>query len=352
MDFTNPDFQEGSDNAVRQAGTLWSICNLNRDRFTEPTRQACLLALDFFMHYTRPLPNSDIKVITYKGNRQVKTGMVALFCLGVIDFITGQEKYMTEQQRQPYLDALEQNLRFLQRQEMAWGGWLKEYVNDPDALPLPPGEEGVSSPYFNGEAMLAYLAAVRYYRSHPELPIPEGLEMRIHEAFPKLLKYYAVECLRPNGDSSETKGFFQWGLMSCALYHDLYPDRNTDIIENAAMTLSWWQIFNHRMDTRNGNTAYAIEGLVAAWHIAHQTGRAVEAAQLCESIETTLARLMTWQVGGPFEQYNDFLMSWKDKMPAEAYGGVTSSAKSGYIRIDNVQHQLHAMLLARQYLWP
>ena len=50
MDFTEANFQEDSDNAVRQAGTLWSICNLNRDRFNEPTRQACLLGLDFFMH--------------------------------------------------------------------------------------------------------------------------------------------------------------------------------------------------------------------------------------------------------------------------------------------------------------
>lgn len=352
MDFTEANFQEDSDNAVRQAGTLWSICNLNRDRFNEPTRQACLLGLDFFMHYTRPLPKSDIKVITYKGERKVKTGMVALFCLGLIDFITGQEKYMTEQQRQPYLESLEQNLHFLQHQEMAWGGWLKEYVNDPTALPLPPGEEGESSPYYNGEAMLAYLFAVRYYRGHPELTMPQGLEERIHEAFPKLLKYYAVECLRPTGDSTETKGFFQWGLMSCALYHDLYPERNADIIENAAMALSWWQIFNNRMDTRNGNTAYAIEGLVAAWHIAHETGRTVEAAHLRTSIENTLARLMTWQVGGPFEQYNDFLMTWKDKIPSAAYGGITDRANSGYIRIDNVQHQLHAMLLARQYLWP
>lgn len=352
MDFTDEQFKEDSDNAVRQAGTLWSICNLNRDRFTEPTRQACLLALDFFMHYTRPLPNSDIRVVTYKGGRRVKTGMVALYCLGVVDFITGQEKYMTEQQRQPFLDSLIENLRFLRHQEMANGCWIKEFSADLDDLPLPPGEEPETSPYYNGEAMLAYLAAARYFRAHPELSMPEGLEDRIHEAMPKLLKHYVVECLRSGRENSETKGFFQWGLMSCALYHDLYPDRNSAIIENAAMALSWWQIFGHRMDTRNGNTAYAIEGLVAAWHIAEQTGRAVEAVQLRASIETTLTRLMTWQVGGPFESYNDFLMKWKNRMPQAAYGGVTASANSGYIRIDNVQHQLHAMLLARQYLWP
>ncbi|MBR6470326.1 MAG: hypothetical protein IKS83_00885, partial [Victivallales bacterium] len=134
MDFTEENFQEDNDNAVRQAGTLWSICNLNRDRFNEPTRQACLLGLDFFMHYTRPLPNSDIRVVTYKSGSKVKTGMVALFCLSVIDFITGQERYMTEQQRRPYLDSLAENLRFLRHQEMPDGCWAKTYSPDPDPI--------------------------------------------------------------------------------------------------------------------------------------------------------------------------------------------------------------------------
>ncbi|MBR4124698.1 MAG: hypothetical protein IKR13_00710 [Victivallales bacterium] len=352
MDLTDPAFSETSDNAVRQAGTLWSICNLNRDRFNEPTRQACLLAMDFFIHYTRPLPNSDLKVITYKSDRRVKTGMVALFCLGVVDFLTGQEKYMTPEQRQPYLDTLYENLRFLRSQEMPNGCWAKEYSNDPTDPPLPPGEEPETSSYYNGEAMLAYLFAARYYRDRPELTAPEGLVERIHYAMPLLLRRYAVECLRSDEGMAETKGFFQWGLMSCALYHDLFPDSIPHVIENAALTLSWWQIFNNRMDTRNGNTAYAIEGLIAAWHIAHQNGKAVEAQRIRDSIENTLAKLMTWQVGGPFESYNPFLMKWKDKTPAAAYGGVTATAASGYIRIDNVQHQLHAMLLARQYLWP
>ena len=352
MDLTDPEFKELNDNAVRQAGTLWSICNLNRDRFNEPTRQACLLALDFFIHYTRPLPGGDLKVITYKGGRTVMTGMVALFCLGVIDFLTGQEKYMTPEQRQPYLESLLDNLNFLRSMEMANGCWIKEFSNELDEPPLPPGEEPETSPYYNGEAMLAYLYAARFYRDRPELEPPAGLVERIHYAMPLLLRRYAVEGLRSAEGGAETKGFFQWGLMACAPYHDLFPDAIPDIIENAALALSWWQIYNNRMDTRNGNTAYAIEGLVAAWHIAHQNGKAVEAQRLREIIEKTLAKLMTWQVGGPFESYNPFLMKWKEQTPAAAYGGVTAAANSGYIRIDNVQHQLHAMLLARQYLWP
>ena len=353
MDITDPEFSDTSDNAVRQAGTLWSICNLNRDRFTEPTRQACLLSIDFFIHNTRPLPNSDQKVVTYKAQRKIKTGMVALFCLALTDFIDGQEKYMPADQLQQYRETLEQNLRFLQSQERPDGFWNKELSLEEDAIQLPPGELPPTSPYYNGEALLAYLFAIRYYKGHPEITAVEGLEERVHMAVPKLLKFYAVDSLKPDGDSSQTKGFFQWGLMSCALYHDLFPSSpNTPIVDNAALALSWWQIYNNRMDTKNGNTAYAIEGLVAAWHIAHENGRSVEAKRLRNAIEDTLCRLMSWQVGGPFEQYNPFLMKYKDTIPQAAYGGVTDRANSGYIRIDNVQHQLHAMLLARKYLWP
>jgi hypothetical protein len=36
------------DNQVRQAGALWGLSCLNRDRFTENTRRALLAGIDFF----------------------------------------------------------------------------------------------------------------------------------------------------------------------------------------------------------------------------------------------------------------------------------------------------------------
>ena len=44
-------------------------------------------------------------------------------------------------------------------------------------------------------------------------------------------------------------------------------------------------------------------------------------------------------------------MSLKNVVP-EAYGGITAAQNSPLVRIDNVQHQVHATLLTIKYLYP
>ena len=348
-DFTS-NLEEEKDNQVRQAGALWSICNLNRDRFTENTRRSALLGLDFFLHNQRGLPDTDLVVVTYKAEKNIKTGTVALFCLALTDFLTGQERYLSAAQQEPFQTALANNLKFLKYQELPNGSWREDYELGGMRLP---DEFAPASPYFDGEALLAYLFAEKYYRAHPELTPPIPLKERILDALPKLLRRYTVECFAPGGDTDFTKGFFQWGAMSCGMASTLFADEATQALcLDGVLALAWWQLYDHRLDVRNGNTGYAIEGLIPAYALAQKAGREQEASLLREAIVNTLSRLMTWQVGGPFEGFNPFLVSWKSKMPDRAYGGITSMADSGYIRIDIVQHQLHAMLMARKYLYP
>ena len=47
------------DNQVRQAGALWGLACLNRDRFNEPNRRALLLGIDFFASRVTPLQNGE-----------------------------------------------------------------------------------------------------------------------------------------------------------------------------------------------------------------------------------------------------------------------------------------------------
>lgn len=341
--------EDDKDNQVRQAGVLWSVCNLNRERFTEARRRSALLGLDFFMRNQRGLPDTKQVVVTYQATPVIKTGTVALFCLSLVDFLTGQERYITAEQKKPYLTALENNLRFLQFQELSSGSWREEYELNGPRLP---DEFAPISPYFDGEALLAYISASKYYHTHPELTPPIPLDERILSALPKLIQKYTVECFVPGGDTTFTKGFYQWGCMSCALASSIYTDEETrKLCLEGCLSLTWWQIFGNRLDTKNGNTGYAIEGLVSAYVLAKRAGMEAESKEIREAIDKTLSRLMTWQVGGPFESYNPFLKTWKGKLPDRVFGGVTSNADSGYIRIDIVQHQLHAMLLARKYIY-
>ncbi len=347
LDITNNE-PDSSDNQVRQAGALWGLSNLNRERFNEPTRRAVLLGLDFFMHNMRQPPAGFPRVITYKGGKIIKTGTVALFCLALTDFLEGQERYLPESQRTLYMKALETNLKFLQAMELPEGGWREEFnataALDGNLCPT-------SSPYYDGEALLAYLCALRFYNARPNLTAPEGLEKRVETAIPLLIQKYVVDALLPGGNSELTKGFCQWGMMSFALFEAYHEGETADAAADAATTLAWWQIFTNMVEYRTGNTAYAVEGLLGAWHVAKHRGHTEDANFLRENILRILANLLLCQIGGPFGDKNPYLAYWKPHNSERTYGGIISSQNYGYIRIDNVQHQMHAMLLARKLLF-
>ena len=63
-----------------------------------------------------------------------------------------------------------------------------------------------------------------------------------------------------------------------------------------------------------------------------------------------LSRLIGWQIGGPLQADNHFLST--HKIDPKATGGIMDYADSGFIRIDVVQHQLHAMLMALELFFP
>ncbi len=351
LDLTD-DIELDDDNAVRQAGALWGLSVLNRERFTESTRRAVLLGLDFFIRSMRPVRDGKLMVSTYQGQRRVKTGMVALVCLAITDFLDGQDRYLTDAQRAPYANALLRNLEFLQSMEMADGSWGEVYDHDVTAQE----QEAMmdSSPYYDGEALLAYVTALRYFRSHPQFSAPAGMAQRVESALPRLMKKYAVDALQPDGDRDQAKGFYQWGAMASAVFCEDYPQSpSAAIAANGALALTWWQLFENQVEFREGNTGYAVEGLIAAWLIASRTGRHDEARTIRNGIGRILAKLLTWQVGTAAGDHNPFLAYWRGKgVSPRAFGGVLAARDSGYIRIDNVQHQLHAMLLARKYLFP
>lgn len=343
--------EDDSDNQVRQAGALWGICNLNRYRFTEDTRRCAILGLDFFLRGQRGLPDADVITTTYQGQPVIRTGTVALFCLSLMDFLEGQERYLTEKQQEPFLRALENNLKFLQFQELPSGSWREEY--ELGGMRLPEDIAPVSS-YFDGESLLACMTAALFYQARPALQEPYDLKARCRFSLEALMKKYVIEAFALDGNAEETRGFYQWGVMACLQAWRLFPEDATarDIAWKGALSLSWWQLYAHRLESRQGNTAFAVEGLVAAAEVARLAGDSEQSKLLGETAERILTRLMTWQVGGPFMDVNPFLAARRNSLPQKAFGGITSTQDTGYIRIDVVQHQLHAMLMVAEYLFP
>ncbi len=329
LDISTGDVFE-DDNAVRQAGALWGLACLNRDRFNEPTRRAVILGLDFFAKKTRALPSGEAATV-YGEDETISTGMVALYCLSIIDFITGQEKFLPEDVLKRFRLQLDIHLHYLRSMEMADGSWARVYD-------VPSGyREPVASAYYDGECLLAYCKAARYLGKTELIP-------RINEALPKLIKRYTLDCWQPGGDRELSKGFYQWGCMAFNEYQQAGWEPHGDLARHSAIALSWWLLHENQLASRQGNTSYAIEGLVAAWHCAKALNDQSAMTSIRRNCEDIMANLISWQYGGPLMQHNPYLSSL-DRVPPKAFGGITSSRDSSVVRIDIVQHQVHAMLM-------
>lgn len=334
MDISNGEVIE-KDNQVRQAGALWGLACLNRDRFNEPNRRALLLGIDFFASRVAPLPNGE-KCFIYPNDSTINTGTAALFALTLIEYLHGQQKFIDEKMRQKYTELLDIHLSFLRSMEMEDGSWAHNYNPETNLKPFN------SSPYYDGEALLAYCKAARYLDR-------TDLMDRINNAIPKLIAKYTVKAWEKELESEEAKGFYQWGCMAFAEYVEAGWQPHAKLASDAAYALSWWQIHSNQIEYRLGNTAYAVEGLIATYQIAKHNGDAAKQEKLKEVALRMMSSLMTWQYQGPFMRFNPALNQLKAYPGSD--GGIVSSKGSTLVRIDTHQHQTHAMLLMLKHLF-
>ncbi len=107
-------------------------------------------------------------------------------------------------------------------------------------------------------------------------------------------------------------------------------------------------INTHHTLKRKRNTGYAYEGLIHAWVIARKNKDNKAMAQIQRTINIGLYKLTTWQVASPVE--NKFIKKHTKDDPL-AIGGVMNGAKDPVLRIDVTQHQMHAVILARKYVY-
>lgn len=331
--FTNE--SSNDDNQVRQAGALWGLACLNRDRPTPITARAVIKGLQFFIDNSRPLGFGRIGPV-YPGEDEIKTGMVALVTLSLVELWRGEDAYLTRMGRGLCAAWMDNYLSYLSGLEMDNGSWGRAYWVSRNE------REAASSPYYDGEALLAYCRAARY-GGHGEL-IP-----KIEKIAPLLAQRYTVEAWRMNPDSEDTKGFFQWGCMAFLEYVEA-GWKDADMIGDACLALAWWQIHRRNVEAREANTAYAVEGLLAAYRVAEIRQDKAAMALIRRTVERMLVQQISTQVGGPLEKLN-FLLATRPYRP-ECVGGIMYAPWVGQIRIDVVQHQVHAMLMALQYLYP
>jgi len=316
------------DSQVRQAGALWSLALIHRYEPSPETREAALRGISFFLSHTREA-GGGARYIAYPGAERGRTGAVALVSLALIELLAAEPA--ERDKLRPQLAAL---LGFLSTLRLSSGLYPSEY-HLADGSP-----SGKPSPYFDGEALLALSKAA------VELGLGERAEI-LASAEAMHLRYVKT-ALGGEPDSAVTKGYYQWGTMAYyELFRSGWPEAQPFAERAVAMAL--WMIDSHRVLERRLNTAYAFEGLCTAWELARLTGRRAAQQKIGRAIEQGLYKLTTWQVGSPIE--SSFLRASGAAADPQALGGVVNSRRGSFLRIDVTQHQMHAVILARRFIY-
>lgn len=320
---------------VRQAGSLWGLSLIHLESPLPGTQRAIEKGLGFF-HTNSKTNQSGGRFVVYPGEGSGRTGTTSLTALALIEFLRSSEKSagINGASREAHLKSLGEYLTFLLSLRDAEGQFAAGYSNT-HGEPI-----GGPSPYFDGETLLALVKAAKY------VPGQEGLRDRILESAARMHKVHVEEALEKDPDSDQTKGFFQWGILS---YYELSTSgwEGTESYARKAIDLAHWMIDVHKTLDRTKNTAYAMEGIATAHELARLNDDIAAQAKFKAVLEEALSKLTSWQAGHPLQ--NRFLSDISGF--GLGLGGVMNSKNDPHIRIDVVQHQMHAVLLARRFVF-
>lgn len=328
------DWKEGTydtdDNQVRQAGATWGISSLYEDQPDAELREAVFRSLDFWKEQT-VVTDDGLRYVGYPGERTGQLGTVALVALSHIEVLHAEDPDFPEERRAELMEHLHGYLEFILSVRAPDGRFHDRFV-------LRSGRGiGKSSPYSDGEALLALVKAAKYLDR-------DDLKPEIYEIAKAGIALNVKAALEEDPDSDTTKGYYQWASMSWM--EMVTADwEDTEVFGTQVIDLADWMIDVHRTLVRNRNTAYAYEGIISAYAVAKRRGDQHHVDKYECVMNRGLRKLTTWQLGHPLA--NKHVQKAPDD--PRSRGGVQNHAVEAPLRIDVTQHQMHAVTMARDF---
>jgi len=298
------------------------------------------------------------RLMNYPGQEPQKLGAVALLALSHIEVLRRPELLDSEEKQQ--LEAsLEGYLTAILSARTGKSNFYKFYDGKTGK------HFGPTSPYYDGECLLALVKAAKYL-SHDHLwpHIKVSAEAGFKKNVAKGLKLFEVKH-RGRGKtakmekwdkaqaSKRMKGYYQWGTMA---WYELLGMENADFSKYSDRTLRYgdWLSSKTAPASSGSNTGYAFEGLIPAFVTAVQLGNEKLQQDFGCTIREGMISLHSLQVGHtkavglaePLPRPADA----KLRDEPRAQGGAQGSRGSAALRIDTTQHQLHALLMARRLM--
>jgi hypothetical protein len=321
------------DNEVRQAGALWGLALIEQARPSHELEAAIEKGIAFFEGYGAENERGE-RCIAYPGKAEPGIGTVALMALTYIDYLSAKGAAIPAERRAEHQRRLDAYLKELRAAINPDGLWFGSY--DPHTC----APRGAASPYSDGEALLALVKAAKYAAK------TELWSLALHAADTGH-RSNVEQALAKDPDSDTTKAYYQWSTMA---FYELALNGSPDTAHfgDYVLALADWEIDVHQTLTRQRNTGYAYEGLIPAYDWARRRGDSARTAKYCCVIDLALERLISWQVGGPL---STSFTAAVDPNDHDAIGGVQNERDEPALRIDVTQHQMHALILARELIY-
>jgi UDP-N-acetylmuramoyl-tripeptide--D-alanyl-D-alanine ligase len=324
--------QVPGDSQVRQAGAMWGLALIYQDQPDPQVGIAVEKAIAFFEDCSAT--SGGARYVAYPGSSNGATGAVAFCALTHIDYLRAAGVALTEEKLQHYRRHLDEYLRFLISARTEDNLWHR-YYDVSDGQPF-----GGHSPYSDGESLLALIKSAKYMGR-------SDLKQVILDAAEAGYLHNVRNALRGDPDSAITKGYYQWSSMAFfELATSGWPD--TGKYGDYVLELADWMIDVHKTLRRTLNTGYAYEGIIHAYELAVQRQDAERVKKYARVINIGMGKLTSWQVGSPLA--NRFIRRHPTDDPL-AIGGVQNHRREALLRIDVTQHQMHAVILARRYVY-
>jgi hypothetical protein len=317
------------DSQVRQAGALWGLSLLHKHQPSQKTYLALKKGFDFFD--TASVEIDSLKLmIKYPKTSYGRTGTAALVSLAYLEFL---QTDLDSKEYKIVKTKFDKHLRFILSLRNENGHFYDNYNYH-----FNPSIKNYS-PYFDGETLLLLAKASNYLQIDSLKPI-------ILESAEAMYQTYVIEAQKEVLDSDQTKGFYQWSSMA---FFEIYQMGWDDKYADRIIDLAYWMIDTHKTLFRRKNTAYAHEGMITAWKVAEMTGNVKAQHKIGFVIDKGLYKLSMWQLGSEIQ--NRFLKSNSSNFDKLSFGGVMNCKDCPGLRIDVTQHQMHAVILARKYIY-
>lgn len=326
------------DMPVRQAGATWSLSLFFKETGDTLAEKSLIKSLDFFISYSR-VTHSNARFIVYPGTKTGEMGTVAIASLALTDYLSSPNNLNVEK-KYDYNKYLEEFINFILFTRDSTKLWPTKYNvlngnSSYDSINFKNKQYDGNSPYYDGECLLALVKAFKYFK---DKDIIESIQQSSDACY----KHYIKDEIKKD-TSQRIIGFYSWGTMS---YYELITSGLPDCEKyiNYINLMTDWMVDVHKVINTNGAVYY--EGLLHAYQLAKLKKDSIQLSKLKPIINSGIVKLIKLQVGGPIQ--NDYVKIYNIQ-DNRIIGGILSPGFLPYIRIDNVQHLLCALLYTKRF---